>query len=111
MKTTILTTAALLLSLTSVNASELSHIEKVNALPVIGNFLTKAATSHYKQVKKSTIISSFVEEAEMINNSHYSAVNKLPVIGSFMKDSSEVATPVYASHHEKISKLPVIGNI
>ena len=64
MKTTILTTAALLLSLTSVSANELSHVEKVNALPVIGNFLTKTATSHYTQVNKLAIIDSFVERSE-----------------------------------------------
>lgn len=111
MKTTILTTAALLLSLTSVSAKELSHVEKVNALPVIGNFLTKRQTtnsidtSHYAQVNNLPVIGNFVEERKetKIETSHYAQVNKLPVIGHFMKDTKEASTTVYASEHLVVS--------
>ena len=78
------------------SANSMTNYEKINNLPVIGNFL------------------STKQESSDVKNSHYVMINKLPVIGGFMNERSieslgKQLDGARISHYDKISKLPVIG--
>ena len=94
MKTGILSMSIIVVALASsvCNANSMTHYEKINNIPVIGNFLSKK------------------QESFDVKNSHYEVINKLAVIGSFLNEHSGVKTAgVQTSHYDKISNLPVIG--
>lgn len=77
------------------SADSMTHYEKINNLPVIGNFL------------------STKQDSSIVDKSHYEEINKLPVIGGFLNKYSVEKTAkvdgVQISHYDKISHLPVIG--
>jgi hypothetical protein len=97
MNTKILSISIIVVALTSsvCNANSMITYEKINNMPVIGNFL------------------STKQESYNVKNSHYREINKLPVIGGFLNvhsvEKTEKIGNTHISHYDKISKLPVIG--
>ncbi|MCK4874379.1 MAG: hypothetical protein KAR81_00675 [Sulfurimonas sp.] len=93
----ILSISIIVVALTSsmCNANSMTHYEKIDKMPVIGNFLLSK------------------QESYGVNNSHYRKINKLPVIGGFLSMHSVEKTgkvdSTHISHYNKISTLPVIG--
>ncbi|MCK4737518.1 MAG: hypothetical protein KAT10_03085 [Sulfurimonas sp.] len=97
MNAKILSISIIVVALTSsmCNANSMTHYEKIDNMPVIGNFL------------------SIKQESYDVKNSHYREINKLPVIGNFLNTHSIEKTgkvdSMHISHYDKISSLPVIG--
>ncbi len=77
------------------SADSMTHYEKINDMPVIGNFL------------------STKQDSSSVKKSHYEEINKLPVIGGFLNEYSVEKTGkvdgIQISYYDKISRLPVIG--
>ena len=97
MNKSILSASIIVVALTSAvcGADSMTHYEKINNMPVIGNFLSTR------------------QESSCVKKSHYEEIDKLPVIGGFLNERSIEKTgksdSMQISHYDKINSLPVIG--